>query len=139
MHWGDFWESEAVEGMSNEAALLYLWLLSRQWRNESLPSDREALLRAIPTRFAASFDESWSQIQHKFVLCRDGRLRNPTCSEYLVEAQKRAKSYAQRGGKGGRASAASRGSTSASTSAQAELQPQLKHKSTSERRGEESS
>ena len=108
MHWADFWQSERVEAMTNDAALLYAWALWRQWTHGSLPADSASLKRAAPARFSVAFDALWIQVRPCFELDSDGRLQNERCRTELADAVKRSEKYANSGRKGGLAKAASR-------------------------------
>jgi hypothetical protein len=141
-YWPDFWESEAVLGMSNDAALLYLWLLSRQWRHGSIPGDPAKLRLLVPTRFSSCFDAAWAEVRPQFEMGTDARLRNARCAEVLTSVQVRMQDNAANGRKGGLASVAARaqarlkpGSTEASKPRSTD--PQASDRRVEERRGEE--
>lgn len=101
--WADFWDADAVLGMDNDAALLYLWLLGWQWRDGSLPGDPKTVRRAVPARFVESFDRAWPQIEACVPLCEDGRRRNPRVSRDLESAARRLTDARSNGAKGARA------------------------------------
>lgn len=120
MHWTDFWDSEAVSVMSNDAALLYLWLLKRQWEYESLPADPAALKALCPGRFHACFAAAWPQVEACFEAGEDGRLRNPRCAAELAQATARNVKAAERARLGGLGKAANACKESASSRPQAD-------------------
>jgi len=97
----DFWGSEHVADMTDTEALLYQWCLGRQWQSGSLPADPVALKRLLPSRFAATFDESWPKVKPRFEIGTDARLRNKVLHEHLSEASRRILKAAESGKRGG--------------------------------------
>lgn len=91
-----FWEDENVVGMTESAALLYLFLLSRQWKHGSLPADPEKIRRLCP-RWELEWKAVWREVEPRFPICSSGcsstepekaRRRNPRMKvEQDVEAE----------------------------------------------------
>lgn len=74
----DFWTSERVAQMDDSAAMLYQWLLWRQFQHGSLPGPQ--ILRRLPHRWQGEvFDKLWPQVAACFDVLEDGRLSNPRC------------------------------------------------------------
>lgn len=102
----DFWESERVASMDDSAALLYQWLIWRQFKHGSLPSPD--VLRRLPHRWGATWDIVWPQVAPCFEVLDDGRLENPRCREEREAALARSEKASRNGARGGRPSKAAR-------------------------------
>lgn len=74
-HGDDFWESERVAGMEDAAVSLYLWLLWRQWKHGSIPSDLGTLERILPRGRWPDLARLWPQVSPCFQEV-DDRLQN---------------------------------------------------------------
>ena len=96
----DFWESERVAAMDDSAALLYQWLLWRQWKHGPLPPP--ATLRLLPHRWAKRWERLWPQVASCFDVLEDGRLSNARCADEREKADAFSKKRSNAGSKGGR-------------------------------------
>lgn len=96
----DFWESERVAGLDDSGVALYLWLLWRQFKNESLPGPE--VLRTLPHRWQRNWGKVWPQVAPCFEVGADGRLRNQVCAEHRSAMLERVESARTNGRKGGR-------------------------------------
>lgn len=101
---GNFWESERVARMDDSAGLLYVWLLWREFTNGPLPSPD--VLRRLPHRWHATWDQVWPQVAPCFDVLEDGRLSNPVCAEQRRIALENSERARRSGAKGGLARAA---------------------------------
>lgn len=123
----DFWESERVAGMDDSAALLYSWLLWRQFKHGDLPPADS--LRRLPHRWPGKeFDRLWPQVKACFDVLDDGRLSNPRCAEERSKMLSRVEAARIKGSSGGRARAAARSSTGIAP-ATAQAEPRHNHSS----------
>lgn len=95
-----FFESEHVATMSDSAALLYLWLLGYQFKNGDLP--KPEVLRKLPHRWQSSWPRLWPQIEGRFEVVEEGRLRNRRCHDWRQDAIARANRARDNGKHGGR-------------------------------------
>lgn len=98
-------ESERVDDLSDPAFRLYLWLLWRQWKHESIPTDPSSI---VPARFAKRWRALWSEVEQFFAVGGDGRRRNETCAMLRADAEERRGKTSQRGRNGAAATNAKR-------------------------------
>lgn len=103
----DFWESDKVALMSDSAALLYAWLIWRQFKHGDLPPPQTTKL-LVPGRFAPHWEQLWQQIADCFKVVDGGRLRNLRCHKDRTEALAAVERASKHGRAGGRASARKR-------------------------------
>lgn len=99
-----FWESERVIELSADAALLYQWLLWRQWKHDSLPPP-DTLAKVVPARWGMRWPELWAEVAQFFDECPDGRWRNDTLAVEREVAERKREQAAEKGRAGGRAKA----------------------------------
>jgi uncharacterized protein YdaU (DUF1376 family) len=102
----DYWDSERVAAMDDSAALLYSWLLWRQWKHGPLPGPE--VLRRLPHRWQANWDALWPQVEPCFRKDEDGRLVNERCAFEKGIAVELSEAKVEAGRKGGRATQARR-------------------------------
>lgn len=122
----DFWESERVAEMDDSAALLYSWLLWRQFKHGDLPSPDA--LRRLPHRWQRNWTKVWPQVAGRFDELEGGRLSNPRCAAERSKMLARVEAARIKGSSGGRARAAARSSTGTAT-ALAEVEHRQSHSS----------
>jgi hypothetical protein len=103
----DFWESERVAAMDDSAGFLYLWLIWRQFKHESLPGPE--VLRTLPHRWQRTWNKVWPQVAPCFDVGEDGRLRNAICAQHRTAMLERVDSARERSLKGVEARARKRG------------------------------
>lgn len=96
----DFWESERVASMDDSAALLYAWLLWRQFKRGPLPPPD--VLRRLPHRWTSRWDRVWPQVSNCFVVLEDGHMENERCRDIRADAVGRAERASVNGKRGGR-------------------------------------
>lgn len=117
-----FWESEAVAAMDDSGVALYVWLLWRQFKNESLPGSD--VLRTLPHRWQGKrWDRVWPQVCPCFDVGEDGRLRNELCSLKRDEMLGLVEAAREKGRKGGLARA--KNQAAARTQVEPGLKPSL--------------
>ena len=95
----DFFEDENVAEMDDSAALLYQWLIWRQFKHGPLPSPD--VLRRLPHRWQSRWEELWPQVEARFPKNADGRLENPRCAterRIAIELATAAREKGRRGG-----------------------------------------
>lgn len=98
----DFLTSPVVQNMSNTAIGIYMLLLMKQWRDESLPND-ERQLRMISRSMAFGWDEFAPFLDDVFPVSEDGLRRNPRMAadrEQIVKTQEERSKHGQKGAKG---------------------------------------
>lgn len=84
----DFWESEHVIAMDNDAVALYHYLLWRQFKHGDLPADPSGVCQ----RFLKDWARLWPQVSPCFKRVKGGRLRNQRCHKERSHALKRSQS-----------------------------------------------
>lgn len=87
----EFWTSEKVDGMEADAVGVYLFLLSRQWMNGSIPGDRAEIERMVRRLLVRPFDVVWPQVEACLPLCSDGRRRNTRLERERAIADRKSK------------------------------------------------
>lgn len=85
----EFWSSERVDAMDAAAVGVYLFLLSRQWQNGSIPKDSDELQRMCRRLSVADWASTWAAVEPCFPLGDDGRRRNERLERERDEADRK--------------------------------------------------
>jgi uncharacterized protein YdaU (DUF1376 family) len=85
----EFWSSEKVDAMDDAAIGVYVFLLSRQWQNGSVPGDAAELERMCRRILSRPWAQTWPMVEACFPLDDDGRRRNVRLERCRMEADER--------------------------------------------------
>lgn len=101
----EFWESDDVLALSNEAALLYSRLLWMNWKRGSIPATPALIRELAGARFVLHFEALWEEVRPLFgAVSKCNTLCNKRISELLSDRE----TLSTKRARAGKASAKSR-------------------------------